>query len=101
MVQDMPFTKKSEWQLLKRGYFKSVRALPEHHLEVKVSTGSVIFFDFRGRLGTARFGTLLDEGLFRSVYTDGHSLLFYKAGMMPVQITAVEFMDLVLVDRSK
>lgn len=101
MAKDMPFAMEARQRKENGGYFQSVRALPEYHLEVTVATGSVILFDFRGRLGTARFGMLMDEALFQSVHTDGHYLIFYKAGMMPVRITAFEFMDLVLIDRSK
>lgn len=88
-------------QKKKGGYFRSVRAMPAHRLEVIMETGSVICFDFHAKLNTARFGMLIDEELFQSVYTDGDYLIFYKEGMMPVKITASEFMDLVLIDRSK
>ncbi len=83
------------------GYFKSVRALSDHWLEVTMETGSVIYFDFNSRLRTVRFGTLRDEELFQSVKTDGDYLIFSKAGKMPVKITASEFMDLILIDRSQ
>lgn len=83
------------------GYFRSVQALPGYHLEVTMETGSVIRFDFGSRLHTARFGRLSDEELFQSVKTDGNYLIFYKAGLMPVKVTASEFMDLVFIDRSK
>jgi two-component system chemotaxis response regulator CheY len=88
-------------QKKKGSYFRSVRAMPAHHLEVIMETGSIIRFDFRPKLNTARFGMLIDEALFQSVETDGDYLIFYKEGMMPVKITASEFMDLVLIDRSK
>ena len=83
------------------GYFKAVRALPDFLLEVTMETGTTIHFDFRSRLNTARFGRLRDEELFRSVRTDGDYLIFTKAGKMPVKITASEFMDLVLIDRTR
>lgn len=83
------------------GYFRSVRALPSYQLEVNMETGTTIHFDFRSRLNTARFGMLRDEELFQSVSTDGDYLIFSNAGMMPVKITASEFMDLVLIDRTK
>lgn len=82
-------------------YFQAVYALPGHQLEVRMGTGSSIRFDFRTRLRTARFGALQDEELFQSVSTDGNYLIFSKTGRMPVRITASEFMDLVLVDRTK
>lgn len=83
------------------GYFKSVRALPGHRLEVVMGTGTTIHFDFHSRLDTARFGRLSDPELFQSVRTDGSYLIFEKAGKMPVKITASEFMDLVLIDRRR
>ena len=83
------------------GYFKSVQALPAYRLRVRMGTGTDIEFDFRPRLGAARFGRLADEAFFQSVRTDGSYLIFEKAGKMPVRITASEFMDLVLVDRGK
>jgi two-component system chemotaxis response regulator CheY len=81
-------------------YFRSVKALPDYHLEVKMVTGSSILFDFRSRLNTVRFGKLRDEEMFTSVHTDGIHLIFSKKGLVPVKITAKEFMDLVLVDRT-
>jgi len=83
------------------GYFKSVRALPDYQLEVTMGTGTTIHFDFRTRLNTARFGMLRDGEVFRNVRTDGNYLIFQKNGRMPVKITASEFMDLVLIDRTK
>lgn len=97
----MSFIRESEQQKKGDGYFQRVLALPEYQLEVTMKTGSLIQFDFRSRLHTARFGMLSDEELFQSVHTDGEYLMFFKAGMMPVKITASEFMDLVLIDRSK
>ena len=82
------------------GYFKSVIALPDYRLEVMMVTGSSILFDFRSRLNTVRFGKLRDEEMFTSVHTDGIHLIFSKKGLVPVIITAKEFMDLVLVDRT-
>ncbi len=82
-------------------YFISVRALPSYQLEVCMKTGTTIHFDFRSRLNTSRFGMLRDEELFQSVGTDGEYLIFNSVGMMQVKITASEFMDLVLIDRTK
>lgn len=82
-------------------YFKSVHALTDYRLEVTMETGTTIHFDFHTRLNTMRFGMLRDEELFRSVSTDGNYLIFNKAGRMSVKITASEFMDLVLIDRTK
>lgn len=83
------------------GYFTSVHALSDYQLEVLMRTGSTIYFDFRPRLDTIRFGELRDKGLFQSVRTDGDYLIFEKTGKMPIKITASEFMDLVLIDRRR
>jgi hypothetical protein len=83
------------------GYFKRVQVLPDYRLEVIMETDTVIRFDFRSRLKTARFGRLSDKNLFSSVRTDGGSLIFEIPGTIPVQISAQEFMDLVLIDRTK
>ncbi len=82
------------------GYFKSVKVLPEYKLEVEMVTGSNILFDFCSRLNTVRFGKLRDEEMFTNAHTDGLHLIFSKKGKVPVKITAKEFMDLVLVDRT-
>lgn len=84
-----------------KGYFKSVRALPDYRLEVIMETDTVIHFDFSSRLDTSRFGRLRGDDLFKSVRTDGNYLIFEKAGKMSVKITATEFMDLVLIDRRR
>lgn len=83
-----------------KGYIKSVRALPEYHLEVEMVTGTNILFDFRSRLNTVRYGKLRDVEMFTSVQTDGIQLIFSKKGKVPIKIDAKEFMDLVLVDRT-
>ncbi|MDD4493600.1 MAG: DUF2442 domain-containing protein [Eubacteriales bacterium] len=83
------------------GYFKSVKALPEYQLEVEMETGTIILFDFRSRLNTVRFGKLRDEEMFTSVHTDGLHLIFSKKGKVHLKIVAKEFMDLVLVDRTR
>lgn len=101
MAKDVPFVREGEPRRNEGGYFNSVHVLPNYHMEVTMVTGSVICFDFRSRLNTARFGMLRDEGLFQSAHTDGNYLIFSKAGMMPVKITASEFMDLILINRSR
>lgn len=82
------------------GYFKEVKALSDYKLEVVMSTGTIILFDFGSRLNTARFKRLKNKEMFSSATTDGHKLIFVLPGLMPVQLTAKEFMDLVLVDRT-
>lgn len=81
-------------------YFKGVKALPDYCLAVEMTTGTSIFFDFTSRLKTARFHALQDQKLFQSVWTDGNYLIFNAAGQEKLKITAAEFMDLVLVDRT-
>lgn len=81
-------------------FIRSVCALPDYHLKVVMDTGAVILFDFRPRLHTARFGALQEDAVFQSVRTDGDYLLFRRGEMDCVRITAKEFMDLVLVDRT-
>lgn len=82
------------------GFFKGVKALSGYKLEVEMGTNTQIFFDFNTRLVTARFGALSEESVFKSVYTDGSYLFFEKDNCVVVKITAKEFMDLVLVDRT-
>ncbi len=82
------------------GFFKRVKALPDYHLEIEMVTGTKILFDFRSRLKSIRFGKLRDEEMFQNVHTDGLHLIFSKKGKVPVKITAKEFMDLVLIDRT-
>lgn len=84
-----------------RGYFRRVRALPGYRLDIVMETETVIQFDFRSRLETARFGRLRDLELFEAVRTDGNNLIFEKPGKIPVNISAREFMDLVMIDRTK
>lgn len=80
-------------------YFRSVAPANNRSLDVVMETGAHIHFRFESRLNTARFGSLTDEALFKSVRTDGHALIFEVPGKTPVCITAKEFMDLVLVNR--
>lgn len=84
-----------------RAIFRSVKPLPGWCLEIEMETGSTVHFDFTTRLNTARFGALQDEGVFRSVQTDGHSLLFYDNGRERVNISAQIFLDLLAVDRTR
>jgi len=81
-------------------FFESVKALPGYKLEVEMGTGAHIDFDFTSRLGSVRFGTLKEEAVFSTVHTDGSFLLFQKEGEIAVKISANEFMDLVLVNRT-
>lgn len=95
--KDMKGSKDMEGQ---RGYFKSVGVLPGHKLEVETATGSKIEFDFTTRLDTMRFGLLKDEEVFATAFTDGNSIIFQKDGRVRVVISAEEFLDLLMVDRT-
>ena len=81
-------------------FFKNVTALPGYKLKVEMGTGTLIDFDFNTRLRSVRFGTLKNEAVFNSVYTDGNFIIFQKEGEDKVKISADDFMDLVLVDRT-
>jgi hypothetical protein len=81
------------------GFFRSVQPLPQHKLEVVMETDTHIVFDFTSRLGTMRFGALVDDDLFDSVRTDGNFILFGKPGAEKIRIGPADFADLMLVDR--
>lgn len=82
------------------GFFRSVQPLPQHKLEVVMETDTHIVFDFTSRLGTMRFGALVDDDLFNSVRTDGNCILFVKPGAVEIRIGPADFADLMLVDRT-
>lgn len=81
-------------------FFRSVHPLPKHKLEVVMETDTHIVFDFTSRLGTMRFGALVDDDLFNSVRTDGNCILFVKPGAAEIRIGPADFADLMLVDRA-
>ena len=81
-------------------FFKSVTALPDYKLKVEMGTGARIDFDFTSRLESVRFGNLKDDAVFSTAHTDGFSILFEREGEVKVKISADDFMDLVLVDRT-
>ncbi len=82
------------------GFFKSVKALPGHRLEIMMETDTLILFDFTSRLGTMRFGALAEDELFNSVRTDGNFILFEKPGALKIRIGPADFADLMLVNRT-
>ena len=82
------------------GYIRSVKALPGYKLEVEMTTDTRIEFDFASRLNTIRFGALKDEKLFVTASTDGNFITFGTNDAARVRISAIDFMDLVLVDRT-
>ena len=85
---------------IQAGFFKSVKPLPSHKLEVVMQTDTLIVFDFTSRLGTMRFGALVDDELFSSARTDGSCILFGDAAT-GVRRSADDFVDLMLVDRTR
>ena len=85
---------------IQAGFFKSVKPLPRHKLEVVMQTDTHIVFDFTSRLGTMRFGALADDELFNSARTDGNFILFGEPGAPKIRIGPTDFADLILVDRT-
>ena len=77
-----------------------MEALPAYRLRVNTGTGASIEFDFSSRLDTMRFGALKDPGLFSTARTDGSFILFVDAATR-VSISADDFVDLLLVDRTR
>jgi hypothetical protein len=82
-------------------FFRSVKPKSGFVLVVTMETGATIHFNFLGRLNTLRFEALRDEALFQSVYTDGSSLIFDMPNRERIILSAFEFMDLVLIDKSR
>jgi len=85
---------------IQAGFFRSVKPLPRHKLEVVMQTDTHIVFDFTSRLGTMRFGALVDDELFKSARTDGNFILFGKPGAAQIRIGPADFADMILVDRT-
>ena len=65
-----------------------------------MTTDTLNEFDFASRLNTIRFGALKDEKLFVTASTDGNFITFGTNDAARVRISAIDFMDLVLVDRT-
>ena len=65
-----------------------------------MGTDTQILFDFTSRLETVRFGALKDKAVFYTANTDGNFIIFQKEGIDKIKISADDFMDLVLVDRT-
>jgi two-component system chemotaxis response regulator CheY len=84
-----------------RKVFVKVIPLPDYCIDIETQTGSRIHFDFNTRLQSVRFGLLRDEEIFNSVHTDGFYLLFGEAGREAVKIAAPDFMDMIMVDRTR
>lgn len=84
-----------------RPVFHSVTPLPNYQLKIEMETGTEILFDFTSRLRSVRYGRLQDKKIFESVRTDGDILIFGIDNMELITITADDFMDLLLIDRTK
>jgi len=82
-------------------FFQSVYTLPNYQLEVLMGSGALIHFDFYTHLQTVRFSSLRDKALFQNVRTDGDCLYFDSGEDNVIKITASEFVDLLMVDRTR
>lgn len=84
-----------------RRVFRGVTPLPNYQLKIEMETGNAILFDFTSRLRSVRYGRLKDRKVFESVRTDGDSLIFGAEGNEQITITADDFMDLLIIDRTE
>lgn len=84
-----------------RRVFRSVMPLPNYQLKIEMETGNDILFDFTSRLQSVRYGKLQDLKIFESVRTDGDALIFGVNEKELVTVTADDFMDLLMIDRTK
>jgi len=84
-----------------RRIFRRVTPLPNYQLRIEMETGNAILFDFTSRLRSVRYGRLKDRAIFESVRTDGDALIFEIDGKELVTITADDFMDLLMIDRTE
>lgn len=80
-------------------FFKSVKAISDHQLEILTGAGSIVIFDFGGRLYSDKWAALGDAELFNTAHTDGFYLLFGKDESPKVKISPSVMMDLVIIDR--
>ncbi|MFZ2537905.1 MAG: hypothetical protein WAX04_03270 [Oscillospiraceae bacterium] len=84
-----------------RRVFRSVTPLSNYRLKIEMETETTIWFDFTSRLRSLRYGRLKDQKFFESVCTDGDTLIFGVNEKELVTITANDFMDLLMIDRTK
>lgn len=84
-----------------RPVFRSVTLLPNYQLKIQMETGNDILFDFTSRIQSIRYGRLQEPEIFASVRTDGDALIFGVNEEELVTITADDFMDLLMIDRTK
>lgn len=81
--------------------FRAVTPMEDGCLQVEMESGSTVRLDMHRRQQSVRFGLLRNQDVFRSVATDGYRLIFYRDGNEVLEITAVTFMDLLAVDRTR
>ena len=82
-------------------FFRSVKAISGHQLEILMDTNSFIIFDFGDRLQSIRFSALQDAELFNTAHTDGFYLLFGEDDKPKVKISPSDLMDLLMTDRTR
>lgn len=78
-------------------FFQSVAPFGNYKLRVNTIPGEEIVFDFAPRLNTTRFACLKDPQLFASAATDGKRIIFQSPGVMPVFLSAGEFLELLAI----
>ncbi|MDR1510195.1 MAG: hypothetical protein LBS53_11210 [Synergistaceae bacterium] len=82
-------------------FFRSVKAISGHQLEIVMDTNSFIIFDFGDRLQSIRFSVLQEAELFNTAHTDGFYLLFGEDDKPKVKISPSDLMDLLMTDRTR
>ncbi len=84
-----------------RNIFRNVKAMDDYILEIDMETDTVIYLDFKSRLRSVRYTLLQDINVFRSVHTDGDIIAFGIDPKNLVTITADDFIDLIMIDRTR
>lgn len=78
-------------------FFQSVAPLENYKLRINTIPGEEIIFDFAPRLNTTHFADLKNPQFFASAMTDGQSIIFQLPGIMPVYVSAGEFLELLAI----
>ncbi len=74
-------------------YLKSITPLEDYRLFLEMTSGSVAIIDLSKKLDTARFYSLRDEALFKTVVTDGDYVIW---GDGAVRATVKELINVLL-----
>ncbi len=74
-------------------YLKSITPLKDYRLFLEMTSGSVAIIDLSKKLDTARFYSLRDEDLFKTVVTDGDYVIW---GDGAVRVTVKELINVLL-----